>query len=549
MVRITPGLDLLRRNLQVPVVSVCFIFVLGRWLELRLPTWTSFPLLFSVFLLYILVKIVSRKCVEASNAALVGARPMSSAAGCRIPPGHAGPHGSRIWKLLQEYGPVLVGSNTILTTSLEHIKIILSTNPDNYAKDESLHEAMGLVLGSGIFSCPDDMWKFHRTITRPFFNRNRVAHLQLFARHTQHIISQIITNAKDGRAVDFQNLIRYSTLNIATDLLFGTCVRCLPYPTDASPNIRLPFLPATEFSDALLRLQEIVSERERLGWLWPLYELHRDKAAEPLKVISRNLDPIVQWALGRKMMMSAGVTYHSTHCHSADDGKETLLDHLVELTSEPNLVQSAILNTLIVGRVGTATTLTQIIYFLAQYPTIMHRLRQEILDIVGTTGIPDGEDILAMKYLRAVINETLRLAPQIHYITRESVAATTWPSPNPSDKQIYIPANVVLSNLGSLLIFCTNCRILIDTGVLHTSKDLWGPDAGVFDPNRFLDHRYDRYLALHPYIFLPFGSGPRTCVGKDFPYDELSVTVIELLRRFDKITLSAAGLSFETRAC
>jgi len=224
---------------------------------------------------------------------------------------------------------------------------------------------------------------------------------------------------KDSQLVDFASLIRHSTLNIATDLLFGTCVSCLPYTAQVNPNATFRFLTVTEFSEALLRLQEVVSERERLGCVWPLYELYGDKTKEPLKVISRYLTPIVQWAQGRKLMKGAGVTYYMHgHSHNSEDWKETLLDHLVELISEPHLVQSAILNTLLAGRAGTATTLHHIVHFLAKYPAITHHLRQEILEIVGLSRTPDDGDMSNLKYLRAVINETLRLVPQTQYMTR-----------------------------------------------------------------------------------------------------------------------------------
>lgn len=126
-----------------------------------------------------------------------------------------------------------------------------------------------------------------------------------------------------------QDLIRHSTLNIATNLLFGKCVSSLPYPPEANPNATFPLLPVTEFSEALLRVQDIISERERLGWVWPLYEILWDKAKVPLSIIGVNLDPIIQNAIGRKMMRGVGMAYDRYDI----SGGETLLDHLVELTS------------------------------------------------------------------------------------------------------------------------------------------------------------------------------------------------------------------------
>ncbi|RDB15937.1 hypothetical protein Hypma_003591 [Hypsizygus marmoreus] len=536
MARTTPGLDFLAQNLFIPGLFLFFFLVTARhWLDLHFATWILVSAAVAVVSLHIIGRTVLREYVQAVEAARMGARPApvgSQSPISRILLGHLGYPAGTFWKLVEAYGPVLFGSNMVITTSPDHVKIILRTDSHNYAKDESLHEAMDLVLGTGVFSLSVDMWKFHRTITRPFFDRNRVTHLEMFSHNAQSVAAQIISTMKASQAVDFQSLIRYSTLNIATSLLFGTCVSSLPNAPGAKPNSAFPLLPVTEFCEALLQLQDIVSERQRLGWVWPLYELLGDKAKKPLNIIGRNFDPIIQRAIGRKMMKGVGVIYHgSDGCGVGEGEGETLLDHLVELTSDANLVKSAILNTLIAGRAGTATTLTHLVYFLARHPTVMSRLSAEIA-AMDSAQTPTDTDMADLRYLRAVINETLRLAPQVQYVSRESVEATTWPSPDLHEKRIYIPPRT---------------KILFDVSALHSSNELWGPDADHFDPDRFLDRRFTTYLAPNPHIFLPFGAGPRTCLGKDFPYDEISVAVIELLRRFSVISLLPRSSEWDAR--
>ena len=99
-----------------------------------------------------------------------------------------------------------------------------------------------------------------------------------------------------------------------------------------------------------------------------------------------------------------------------------------------------------------------------RYPTALARLRQEVLSVVGPHRTPTYEDIREMKFMRAVINETLRLYPIVPFNTRyvhsttgddlvdrkhldiadiersESIKETVWPSPDPSLPPIYIPA-------------------------------------------------------------------------------------------------------------
>lgn len=73
---------------------------------------------------------------------------------------------------------------------------------------------------------------------------------------------------------------------------------------------------------------------------------------------------------------------------------------------------------------------------------------------------------------------------------------------------------------------------------MHRREDLWGPDALVFDPDRFLDDRLKRYLLPNPFIFLPFNAGPRICLGQQFAYNEVSLFLIRLLQTFSGISFA-----------
>jgi len=73
---------------------------------------------------------------------------------------------------------------------------------------------------------------------------------------------------------------------------------------------------------------------------------------------------------------------------------------------------------------------------------------------------------------------------------------------------------------------------------MHRREDLWGPDALVFDPDRFLDDRLRKYLVPNPFIFLPFNAGPRICLGQQFAYNEVSLFLIRLLQTFSGISFA-----------
>jgi len=201
---------------------------------------------------------------------------------------------------------------------------------------------------------------------------------------------------------------------------------------------------------------------------------------------------------------------------------ETLLDHLVNFTDDLKILKDETLNIMIAGRDTTATTLSSAIYLLSMHPDALSRLRKEILDTVGPIRRPTYEDIKEMKYLRAFINETLRLYPPVPFNIRESIEATTLSPITPGGKPVYIPPKTGVS-------YCVM--------VMHRRKDLWGPDADEFDPDRFLDHRLHKYLTPNPFIFLPFNAGPRICLGQQFAYNETSFMLIRVLQQFSHIAL------------
>ncbi|PSR74975.1 hypothetical protein PHLCEN_2v9389 [Hermanssonia centrifuga] len=251
-----------------------------------------------------------------------------------------------------------------------------------------------LIIES-IFLIPSltgDMWKFHRSMTRPFFSRDRISHFELFDRHAGQAIRKLKDRLGEGHAVDFQDLISRFTLDSATEFLFGSCVHSLrnslPYPH----NVPMPGAhqsPAEDFAKAFAEAQTAIAHRSRVGWIWPWSELFHDKTESPMHVVDAYLDPILKAALKKaEDEQRFGVANGKVRDDLEED--ETLLDHLVRYTTDPIVLHDEVLNIMIAGR--------------DTYPTVLRRLRDEIFEKVGQTRRPTYEDIRNMKYLRAVLN-------------------------------------------------------------------------------------------------------------------------------------------------
>ncbi|KAJ6526144.1 cytochrome P450 [Mycena vulgaris] len=424
----------------------------------------------------------------------------------------------------------LLFRNRIFTSEPENIKAILATSFEKFEKGAEFQKIMDPLLGTGVFAADGDMWKFHRQMTRPFFHRERISDFDLFDRHAENAIGQFKARLREGHPADFQDMVSRFTMDAATSFLFNHDLRSLsaglPYPhyvAATSANAPAPH-PADIFSAAFQEAQSVTSMRNRLGEHWPLTEFWVDKLDKPMGVVRGFLDPILREAIAKKQAMDklsvGGARKAETGEREVQEG-ETLLDHLVNYTEDHTILRDEILNISVAGRDTTASLLTFTIYMLAEHPHILAKLRSEILRIVGPMRRPTHDDFRELKYLRAVLNETLRLYCPVPFNTRTAHQPTVFRSKDGG--KIYVPAGT---------------KTPFGTILMHRRKDLWGPDALEFDPERFLDERLHKYLTPNPFIFLPFNAGPRICLGQQFAYHESSFFLVRLLQTFSTIALA-----------
>jgi cytochrome P450 len=175
-----------------------------------------------------------------------------------------------------------------------------------------------------------------------------------------------------------------------------------------------------------------------------------------------------------------------THEHMSD---EDLRDELMAI--------------LVAGHETTSTTLDWVIVEACTRPAVMAKLRAEVDRVVGR-GPVRVEQLSRLVYLRAVINECLRLHPPVPSVGR-------FVAEDVEIAGVHLPAGVVVSPSITLL---------------HLDPSAW-PEPRRFRPERFLDASTDRANLI------PFGGGARTCLGKPFGMFQLQVVLATLLARFE----------------
>ncbi|KAJ7726963.1 cytochrome P450 monooxygenase pc-3 [Mycena metata] len=425
--------------------------------------------------------------------------------------------------------------DTIMLNLLFENRAILATDFDNYWKGPVDTDRGTTLLGTGVFNTDGETTPlFHRSMTRPFFSRDRVSDFDIFDKHAHDAIGQAAGRLSAGHPVDIQDVASRFTLDSATEFLFGKSADSLSaglaYP-DSSAHLNPPSFwdhPSNVFVHAFMEGQRLQVDRGRFGSKWRLLEFWTDRIQPHRKIIDQFIDPIVDDALAKKV---EGSTVNS------EPKVETLLSHLLLGTDDRQIIRDEILNILVAGRDTTSATITFAVYMLAEHPEMATRLRNEILEKIGPSRRPTHEDMKTMPYLRAFINGP------------SSKKATTWPTP--SGRPLYIPAAT---------------RIVYAVFLMHRRTDLWGPDALEFDPDRFMDERLHKYLTPNPYIFLPFNAGKfslstrshlssnaafttcaRICLGQQFAYQESSFFLVRLLQRFSSFNLAPDAQPEDTK--
>lgn len=177
------------------------------------------------------------------------------------------------------------------------------------------------------------------------------------------------------------------------------------------------------------------------------------------------------------------------------------LHELVSQTSDTIKIRSELLNILLAGRDTTASLLSNVWFELSNRPEIWTRLQREVVDSLDGES-PTFEKLKDMKYLRAVLNESLRLYPVVPENDRQAEVDTVLPVGGGKD--------------GKSPVFVAKGQIVHwSLYTMHRRKDLYGEDAECFIPERWLDRGEKKGLRVG-WEYLPFNGGPRICIGRRF---------------------------------
>ncbi|NDZ74687.1 cytochrome P450 [Streptomyces sp. SID10362] len=352
------------------------------------------------------------------------------------------------------------------------------------------------VAGDGLFTAynHEPNWQLAHDVLAPGFSREAMAGyhvmmLDVAARLTAH---WDLAEAA-GRAVDVPGDMTKLTLETIARTGFG-------HDFGSFERSRLhPFV--TAMVGTLGYAQRLNTVPAPLA-PWLLREASRRNAAD-IAYLNRTVDDLVR---ERRAGGDGG----------GRGGDGDLLDRMLETahpeTGErlsPENVRRQVITFLVAGHETTSGALSFALHYLARRPDVAARARAEVDRVWGGTEAPGYEQVAKLRYVRRVLDESLRLWPTAPGFAREAREDTV---------------------LGGAYPMRRGAWALVLTGMLHRDPEVWGPDAERFDPDRF-DAKAVRARA--PHTFKPFGTGARACIGRQFALHEATLVLGLLLRRYE----------------
>lgn len=399
----------------------------------------------------------------------------------------------------------VVNQFLFMTCDPENLKAILATQFEDFDLGER-HKHMLPLLGDGIFTLDGAGWYHSRLLLRPQFSRQQISHVIALERHVQNALSLCSSAYKDNTFLDVQELFLNLSMDSATEFFFGESVCTL---TGGNPNMP----DAINFGKAFDIAQDGLMKRAQAQKLYFL--INSKKFRDACNMCKDLTEYYVKASIERVNSSKAA----ETSIDQENQEKYIFLDELAKATTDVNVLRDQALNLLIAGRDTVASLMSWMFYTLAINPHVFNKLRKEVLDEFGRDNSKISfSSLKRCKYLQYTINETLRLYPTVPCNVRTATKNTTLPRGGGSDQSapIFIPK-------GS--------NILYHIYGVHRNPQFWGPDAHIFNPDRWAKPNAGR-IVNHQWTYLPFNGGPRICLGQQYALTEASYVAVRFLQTF-----------------
>jgi cytochrome P450 len=368
----------------------------------------------------------------------------------------------------------------IVTTNPAVIQHVLKTNAENYHKSEIQVKRMGHFLGKGLLTTEGEAWRTQRRLIQKGFDRKQLEALSSIMQDSlAESMSDFDRQIGDGPVDIYPHLMKMTFAMVAKSL-FGARLK--------DEDIDL-------VSHTICTVQEFIVRQTLQPYLNPWFAVSGDlRRHEEMRA---RADGVLMEYIQQRRHQAPGHDLLQTLMDARYADGEGMSDELVLSES---------MQLLVAGHETSSNGLSWLLYLLSMRPDCLERVRQEFDSVLGDAPLSHG-DVLRFEFTTQVIQEALRLYPPFWMVDRMAVAD---------------------DRVGDLAIPRGSTVIVFVYGAHHAARHWNDPES--FIPERFAKGNEKQQT---PFTYLPFGAGPRSCIGSNYAMLQILMILGAVLRKYD----------------
>ncbi|XP_053131997.1 cytochrome P450 3A29-like isoform X2 [Hemicordylus capensis] len=358
------------------------------------------------------------------------------------------------------------------------------------------------VLETAISLAQDEQWKRIRTILSPTFTSGKLKEMFPIIKHYGDIlVENVQKSVEKNEPVAVKDVFGAYSMDVVTSTAFGVNIDSMNNPKD-------PFVKEIKKLTKFRAFDPVITLIFVCPFLIPLLELMKVTIfpRDAVNFFTRSIKKIKERRQkegqgGRVDFLQLMIDSQVSNSKDQSNG----LNHLNQgLTDTEILAQAFIF--IFAGYEPSSNSLGYLAYVLATHPDVQQKLHDEIDSILPNKAPLTYDAIMQLEYLDMVLNETQRLYPlggRIERVCKKDVEING----------VTIPKDTV---------------VMIPPYLLHRDPEYW-PEPEEFRPERFSKENKE---SINPYAYLPFGAGPRNCIGMRFAVLTMKVAIAVLMQHF-----------------
>ncbi|XP_072415399.1 cytochrome P450 3A21-like isoform X1 [Chiloscyllium punctatum] len=397
----------------------------------------------------------------------------------------------KIWGIYDGRLPIL----SILDLDLIKIAFVkecytLFTNRRDFGLNGPLTESILVV--------EDDHWKRIRSVLSPTFTSGRLKEMcPIISRYAENLVKNAKQKAKLNESADIKDFFGAYSMDVITSTAFSVDVDSISNPNDPFVKNVKELIKFSLFDLSIIFsviFPSIIPILEKMGVSF----FPKDASDFFMKVIT-DLK-----AKRQKGVHTDRVDFLQLMVDSQVTKKQNADSKLTDKALTDTEILAQALTFIFAGYETSGTTLAFAAYNLAMYPDVQKKLQQEIDETFSNKAPPTYDGVMQLEYMDMVISETLRMfppAPRLDRVCKKDVQLNG----------ITIPKGTI---------------VMVPSYVLHRDPDYW-QEPEEFRPERFSEENKE---SRDPYTFLPFGVGPRNCIGMRFAQLAMKMALTSVLQ-------------------